>query len=128
MKAKILIVDDDPDIGRLITAVIESFGHEATFLENAREALLKIVAESFDVVITDRFMPDMDGIEFTRSIRKTKPSLTIIGMSGDDNENIFINAGADSFIPKPLDFKILKNKINDHFKTLRSSNDHGIKV
>lgn len=117
MKAKILVVDDDADIGGLIKDFLGSFGHEVFFFENAREALSKIETETFDVVITDRSMPGMDGIEFARSVRKVRPSLPIVGMSGDDNEGTFMHAGADSFVPKPLDLRLLQITIERHFRS-----------
>src|SRR3990172_4885639 len=102
MLGKILIVDDDPDMRKLLKDFFEFSGYEVYCLKSAGEALLKIEAECVDIVITDYSMPDMDGLELTRIIRQTMPSLPIIGISANCHERKFIAAGANHFVSKPF--------------------------
>ena len=80
--AKILIVDDDPEIGFILKKLLERKGHEAVTSLNGNEALKCLELIRFDVVITDLIMPDMDGIEAAIRIRRFLPDCKILLFSG----------------------------------------------
>ena len=111
-----MIVDDDPEMRNLLKDFFEVIGYEVLSLGDARDALSRIEAESFSVVITDYSMPDLDGIEFTRRAREMSPSLPIIGISATSNERNFIGAGADHFLSKPFDLKRLQSIVETRLK------------
>lgn len=77
----ILIVDDDPDMRQVIEEAL-SDKYTLASAVNGIEALKKVAEQSFDLVITDLLMPEMDGIELVMALRKTKPHLKLIAMSG----------------------------------------------
>jgi len=116
MTGRILIVDDNPIMGGLLKDFLESRGYEVLHMESPVEALSKIEAESFNMVIMDYSMPDMTGIELTRLIRQIKPSLPIIGMSMHSVGKYFIEAGADRFMFKPFELKELKDVVDNYLK------------
>jgi CheY-like chemotaxis protein len=80
--AKILIVDDDPDICFMLKRLLERSGHEATTASNGFEALNCLDQGLFEIVVADIIMPDMDGIELIMTIRVKHPLLKVIAMSG----------------------------------------------
>jgi CheY-like chemotaxis protein len=82
MNKLILLVDDNNQIRASICRLLVAAGYDVTDAANGREALRKLAREPVDLVITDLVMPEMEGIETIFSIRRQKPELPIIAMSG----------------------------------------------
>jgi DNA-binding response OmpR family regulator len=80
--AKILLVDDDPDIRSLLKIMLTGQGHEVVEATDGTQALRQAEAEPFDLVLTDLIMPDKEGIETIMELRKKFPRIRIIAMSG----------------------------------------------
>lgn len=80
--AKILIIDDDPRVLSAVSRILEADGHEVTTAPNGRDALRWFAGSPTDLVITDVYMPEMDGIEFVMKLRETYPETPVIAMSG----------------------------------------------
>jgi CheY-like chemotaxis protein len=80
--ARILVVDDDPPVRTTIALLLTKAGHDVVAAESGYEGLAKIEAEAFDLLIVDIFMPGMDGLETMRLVRRRKPDLPIIVVSG----------------------------------------------
>jgi DNA-binding response OmpR family regulator len=99
---RILVVDDDRDILKMMAFAFESNGFEVRTCENATEALLWALADPCDYVVTDYDMPGMDGAELTLRLREHLPATIIIGMSGQDRGMEFLHAGANDFLQKPF--------------------------
>ncbi len=102
MPSKVLIVDDDRDILKVLLYGLESYGFQVSTCESAKEAQLTAMAEVFDYVLTDHEMPGMDGVELVRWLRHRQPKAVIIGMSGKDVNVPFLRAGANDFVQKPF--------------------------
>lgn len=100
----ILIADDDPVIRGFLAEAISSFGAEIIEAENGRQAIEVLQARPVDLLIVDLFMPDVEGLETIKSIRRNSSSLRIIAVSGAPE--IFLKAarlmGADIVLPKPV--------------------------
>lgn len=102
---KVLIVDDDLSIQRLISSILTLKGHQCEGANDGMEALEKFSKTPFDAVITDIRMPRMDGIELTRELLKLQPALPIIVMTGYHDISIdekAILTRASDFINKPF--------------------------
>lgn len=100
---RVLVIDDDREAGRIFRYDFGSFGFEVVTCENATEALLFLMRERFDYIITDYQLPGMHGLELTRRLRQQVGPLTvIIGMSGLDLGIEFLKAGANDFLQKPF--------------------------
>ena len=102
---KVLIVDDDPFIRRLISSILTLKGHQCEEAYNGMEALEKFTKNPFDAVITDIRMPRMDGIDLTCELLKLKPALPIIVMTGSQDTSIAEEATltrASGFLNKPF--------------------------
>ncbi len=107
--AKILIVDDDPSLLRVLRRILEDAGHEVTEESNGAWALRRFTGRPSDLVITDIYMPDMDGIQFLMRVREAFPEARIIVMSGGSylpGESVLEAGralGADGILAKPFD-------------------------
>lgn len=80
--ASILIVDDQASILQLLRRILERHGHSVTEAVDGFTALEKVSESRPDLVITDIFMPEMDGLEFLRRLRDLSPRPGVIAMSG----------------------------------------------
>jgi CheY-like chemotaxis protein len=85
---KVLIVDDDPFLRRLISSILTLKGHQCEEANDGMEALEKFSKTPFDAVITDIRMPRMDGIDLTCELLKLQPALPIIVMTGSHDISI----------------------------------------
>jgi DNA-binding response OmpR family regulator len=81
--SRILVIDDDHDICRLIKDALSRNGYEVTVANDGHEGLSKFYAGRFDTVLTDLVMPGKEGIETIRELRHRAPDLRILAMSGD---------------------------------------------
>lgn len=109
--SNILIVDDEQSYRQLLTLVFESDGHSIRSAANGREAVQLVAAEAPDVIISDVRMPDMDGIEMLREVRKTHADLGVVFMTAHasvESAREAFKLGADDFITKPFDVEELK--------------------
>lgn len=112
----ILIVDDDPDTSSLLHQQLTSSGHNVTLAKTGKEALQIALENEPHLVITDLLMPEMDGLELCRSLRKTRigQKMYIIVLTADTNEGSLIKAfkaGADDYIEKPVRPNIVRARI-----------------
>ncbi|MBF0183277.1 MAG: response regulator [Magnetococcales bacterium] len=80
--ALIVVVDDDEVIRLLLREILQKAGHQVLEAGNGQEGLLLLQKHPVDLVITDIFMPEMDGIDLLAAILRTKPDSKIIAMSG----------------------------------------------
>jgi DNA-binding response OmpR family regulator len=116
--ARILIVDDDEGIRSFLTRKLTQAGHAVREAENGAVASRIMRGEPFDLIITDIFMPDKEGLETIMELKgTTTPDLKIIAMSGggigpaDEYLSIARRLGADSTISKPFSLEELFAKI-----------------
>ncbi len=115
---KILVVDDDEKIGGLISHFLGKWSFEVHRVGDGLDAIefLKKRKEHFDVIITDYSMPQMNGLELTRILRKRYPRTVVIGMSGFDSiGNDFMREGALAFFRKPFHLHEILQTINTIF-------------
>ena len=80
--AEIVIVDDEPALRRILCRLLERAGHDVTGYANGRAAIEHLARCPADLLITDIFMPEMEGLETIRRARALRPGMPIIAMSG----------------------------------------------
>jgi DNA-binding NtrC family response regulator len=100
---RILIVDDDSAVCKSLERILSE--HQTASAESGEEAILKLKAESFDVVFTDLKMPGMDGIELLKAIGEKYPRTVVIVITGYATVSTAVEAmkqGAFDYIPKPF--------------------------
>ena len=102
---KVLVVDDDPVVGKSFDRVLSGKGYAVITASNAQEALNKLDAEDYDVVFTDIKMPGMSGLEMAEHVKERRPWLPVVivtGYGSPDNEARAEAAGVSGFLRKPL--------------------------
>ncbi len=103
---KILVVDDESSITDLVYSILTEKGYEVTMAKDGKEGLKVFESVKPDLVITDIVMPDMEGIEFMRSLVKMRKGLPIIVMSGNVLGTKFLETarifGAQATLRKPF--------------------------
>ena len=107
--ARVLVVDDQPEFRRGMLRLLERAGHVVSEAANGAEGLRRVAADDVDLVVTDLFMPDMDGLEFMRELARRRPGTRVIAVSGGgfmDVTSILAVAsalGAVRTLSKPID-------------------------
>lgn len=107
MAKKILVVDDSISIRKSVDFVLGQEGYEVATAEDGADGLLKAKEEKFDLIITDINMPNMNGIEFIRELRKIAvykfvPIIALTTESQDSKMQEGRDAGATGWIVKPF--------------------------
>jgi len=110
----ILVVDDVPAMRESIGAALSAAGHRLSFAENGKEALERIIGGSFDAVVTDLWMPEMDGLGLIKRIRQEQMSLRVFAITGGGPRLTLEAAtsiaeiwGAEKVFLKPFDESLL---------------------
>ncbi len=112
---KVLVVEDVPLNQLLIKTILNDFGFEHEIADNGRIAIEKLKAKTFDIILMDLQMPEMNGFEATEFIRKQlQLNIPILALTADVTTvdiKICKSVGMDDYIAKPIDEKLLYNKI-----------------
>ena len=105
-KAKrILVVDDHKNTRMLVNELLSGAGYRVLEAKDGKEAMGMVEIGPIDLVLTDLKMPEMDGIELTRAIRRIRPDLPIIVYSAHrfiDTAPAALKAGANDYLAKPF--------------------------
>lgn len=112
---KVLIVDDNEYIRKLLSDFFSFYGYEVITASNGKEALDILKYKSCSLLITDLNMPQINGIELVNKIRNLRMLVPIIGMSLEDKKSEFLRAGANFFVLKPFNFNHLKSILHSIF-------------
>ena len=80
--ARILVIDDEPDTGAMLEQILKRAGYEVILAADGREGMERYRRSPTDLVITDLYMPNQDGMETIRELRSCFPTVAIIAMSG----------------------------------------------
>jgi len=113
------LVDDEEIVLRLFETVLELDHHVVTTASNGNSALAAVATGTFDLVITDLVMPDKEGIETIVELRKLRPELPIIAMSGGGRGNaadyldMAAKLGARKTLAKPFSTQALLDAVNE---------------
>lgn len=126
--SRILVIDDDKFVRTSIRAVIEGVGHEVSGASDAETGLSLQRADPFDAAIVDLIMPNKEGLETIRELKRDFPTLPIIAISGGGEivrKNFFQAAqlfGADFTLEKPFDggelLATLASALSGHTETI----------
>src|SRR4030043_1219858 len=108
--ANILVIDDEKSIRNTLQEILEYEGHTVELATNGPEGLESFDKSTFDIVLCDIKMPDMDGIEVLEKLMQKSRDIAVIMISGHGNIDTAVEAikkGAYDFIEKPLDLNRL---------------------
>lgn len=110
----ILIVDDNDNIQKLMDIHLKKDGYKNYFASNGVEALSLMNEIKIDLIVADIMMPEMDGYDLIRQIRKTDNSIPVIFVTAKESyqdKNIGFSIGADDYMVKPINFDELRLRI-----------------
>ncbi len=113
---KVLLVDDEPEFTEILSQRMQSRGVDVETAANGREALEKVKRKSYDAVILDLLMPEMDGIETLRHLLAASPGLQVILLTAHATLQTGVEAiklGAADFLEKPAEIQQLMEKIRE---------------
>ena len=119
MKKKILIIEDEEDLVKGLKLNLSDEGYEVDFALNGREGLRKILQETPDLIILDIMLPEMDGLEVCRELRKQNIGIPIIMLTakGEEIDKVVgLEIGADDYITKPFSIRELLARIKAHLR------------
>lgn len=103
--AKILIIDDEASMRRILSVILQEDGHSTVGAEGIKVALRLLSSTTFDMVITDKKMPDGDGLEIVNYCRENEPALPVVMLTAFATVELAVEtmqAGAFDFISKPF--------------------------
>ncbi|MGI8655129.1 MAG: response regulator [Pyrinomonadaceae bacterium] len=122
MPARILVVDDAPDILDMLRATFESRGFQATLCRSAQEALQIARTAEFDVIISDIGLPEIDGYELIKQLRsvphlRDTPALALTGYASQQDLARALSAGFNAHVAKPVDPSLLLAQIEHQLQS-----------
>jgi len=118
---KILVIDDEKDIRDLICKILDKNGYYAQSAENGKQGMIYQQKEKFDIIITDIFMPEKEGIETIIDLKKRYPDIKIIAISGGtrggtaDYLEMAKQFGADYSFHKPFNVNEVVKIVKEFF-------------
>lgn len=116
--AKILIIDDDLGIRRLVRRILSGAGHAVFEAEDGRKGMEAFRADPVDLVITDLIMPTQEGLETILELRREAPAIAILAISGGGAKGVLSyldfasKLGADAVLSKPFRAAELLEKVS----------------
>lgn len=120
---KVLAVDDNRTNLHILQVFLKKLGHQVIVAENGEEAVHRFQAESPDLVLLDIMMPVMDGFEAARRIKamnrdRWTPVIFLSALNRDENLVEGLDAGADDYLTKPINFVVLEAKLRSMQRSL----------
>lgn len=103
---KILVVEDDKDLNKTVCSFLNHSGYEAIGCLNALDAYDALYENTFDLIVSDIMMPDVDGFEFAKSVREQNEDIPILFMTARDDiasKQKGFRIGVDDYMVKPID-------------------------
>lgn len=127
----ILVVDDDKSTRLFLEAVLSGAGYTVSTANNGRHALEVLDSEHIDLVVLDIMMPEMDGYEFTKTLRDSQNNLPILMVSAkqlpSDKHKGFI-VGTDDYMTKPIDDEEMLYRIRALLRRAKIASEHRIEI
>jgi CheY-like chemotaxis protein len=113
MTARVLVVEDDPDLAALEADVLQERGHAVEIAKNGREALDAVRRAAPDLILLDMKMPVMGGREFAEEYRRREPKAApiVVVTAADDAQRRAAEIGASAWIGKPFDPEALVDTV-----------------
>ncbi len=119
MKKRILLAEDDANLGSLLRNYLQAKEYETTLFVNGRAALEHFFAGIFDLCILDIMMPEMDGLALAKALRTIDPAIPVIFLTARNQDDDIIEGfktGADDYITKPFNMEELLYRIEAIFR------------
>jgi DNA-binding NtrC family response regulator len=117
--ARILVIDDDSSVRKVLATALEDEGYSVETAENGTEAIRKSNSNFYNLALIDIRLPDMEGTRLLTEMKETTPKMVkiiITGYPGLQNAVEAVNKGADAYIVKPFKMDSLLKTVEEHLK------------
>lgn len=117
--AALLLVEDEPKIGELVRSALRANGHQVSWQRTAASALAEVEEQTFDLVLLDLGLPDMDGVDLCRRLRSRLPDCILVILTARRDEMdvvVGLDAGADDYLTKPFGMTGLLARVRAHLR------------
>lgn len=111
----VLVVDDERDVLNVFSEMLKLIGFRVYAVDNTADALNMMNESKFDLIITDLIMPDMNGLDFIKQLRKRGNNAPVVITSGLNPKKVMINLdeyGISEYIVKPFTINDIKQKLS----------------
>jgi two-component system response regulator HydG len=118
-QAKVLVVEDDPDIRKILEMFLSEKGFRVKVADGAQQALDMLAEEPIDLILSDVRMPGMSGLDLLRHLKERDPEIQLVLMSGYSSVKDAVEAiqlGAADYVEKPIDFRRLERVLHTVFE------------
>jgi two-component system, OmpR family, KDP operon response regulator KdpE len=128
-KGRILVVDDDPQIRRVMRATLTAHGYEVGDARSGEEGLEKLRGEGYDLVLLDVNMPGMGGVETCRAVRSgSEIAIIMLTVRNAERDKVeALDSGADDYVTKPFSTPELLARIRAALRRLPASVDSALR-
>jgi DNA-binding NtrC family response regulator len=126
--AKILVIDDDASVRKVLAMALEDEGYTVDTAENGGEAIRKSNANFYNLALIDIRLPDMEGTRLLADMKDTTPKMVkiiVTGYPGLQNAVEAVNKGADAYIVKPFKMEDLLKAVREHLKRQEEAKRYG---
>src|SRR5437773_4816717 len=119
-KSRVLVVDDEPQITRVLRTVLTSQGYQVRTAAEGESALANFKEWRPELVITDLYMPHMDGVELCRRIRALSAvPIIVLSVKGEERTKVeALDSGADDYVTKPFGIDRKSTRLNSSHITI----------
>lgn len=127
----ILVVEDDGDLNRAVCSFLNKSGYSALGCLNANDAYNEMYGKTFDLVISDIMMPDIDGYEFAKTVRELNEDIPILFMTARDDfasKQRGYRIGIDDYMVKPIDLDELFLRIGALLRRAKIASSHRLEI
>jgi DNA-binding response OmpR family regulator len=119
VESRVLLVEDDETIGQLLTSSLRHHAYEVTWERTGTAALARAGTDPVDLVLLDLGLPDVDGVEVCRRLRRLRPGCVLVMLTARSAEMdvvVGLEAGADDYLVKPIRLAELHARIRAHLR------------
>lgn len=128
---KILVVEDDKDLNRAVCSFLSKSGYETVGCPNANDAYNAMYGSSFDLIVSDIMMPEIDGFEFAKTVRDLNEDIPILFMTARDDfasKQRGYRIGIDDYMVKPIDLDELFLRIGALLRRAKIASSHRLEI
>ena len=128
---KILVVEDDKELNRTVCAFLNQSGYEAVGCQSANDAYNAMYGSTFDLIVSDIMMPDIDGFEFAKTVRELNEDIPILFMTARDDfasKQRGYRIGIDDYMVKPMDLDELFLRIGALLRRAKIASSHRLEI
>ncbi len=117
--AALLLVEDDEEIGRILETTLRANGHQVSWMRTGSGALVAAASTTFELVLLDLGLPDVDGLDVCRELRLRLPRCVVVLLTARRDEMdvvVGLESGADDYVTKPFGVAALLARIRAHLR------------